>query len=251
MKIKSIIYSVVALAFSVSSCASQNFQQSINAAKDAVNSATSATTGGGALSNDEVINGLKEALTIGTNSSTAFASKLDGFYKNPMLFIAFPSEAQKVKDWALKMGMKSQVDQFEMTLNRAAEEASKDAATVFVNAVKGMSIGDGFAILKGADNAATNYLIEKTSAELKIKFTPIVQAAIDKVELTKYWNPIINGYNKVPFVQKQNPDLTAYVTDKAMEGLFKLIAQEELKIRKDPVAQVTDLLKRVFGSVMK
>jgi len=251
MKIKSIIYSVVALAFSVSSCASQNFQQSINAAKDAVNSATSATTGGGALSNDDVINGLKEALTIGTNSSTAFASKLDGFYKNPMLFIAFPSEAQKVKDWALKMGMKSQVDQFEMTLNRAAEEASKDAATVFVNAVKGMSIGDGFAILKGADNAATNYLIEKTSAELKIKFTPIVQAAIDKVELTKYWNPIINGYNKVPFVQKQNPDLTAYVTDKAMEGLFKLIAQEELKIRKDPVAQVTDLLKRVFGSVMK
>lgn len=251
MKSKSVVYSFIAVAFSVSSCASQNFQQSINAAKDAVNSATAVTNGGGALSNDEVINGLKEALTIGTNTSTAFASKLDGFYKNPMLFIAFPSEAQKVKDWALKMGMKSQVDQFEMTLNRAAEEASKDAATVFVNAVKGMSIGDGFAILKGADNAATNYLIEKTSAELKIKFTPIVQAAIDKVELTKYWNPIINGYNKVPFVQKQNPDLTAYVTDKAMEGLFKLIAQEELKIRKDPVAQVTDLLKRVFGSVMK
>jgi hypothetical protein len=105
--------------------------------------------------------------------------------------------------------------------------------------------------LKGADNAATQYLKDKTTAELKTKFTPVVQSAIDKVELTKYWNPIITAYNKVPLVEKQNPNLTDYVTTKAMDGLFKLIADEELKIRKDPVAQVTDLLKRVFGSLVK
>ena len=134
------------------------------------------------LSNEEVVSGLREALTIGTNNSSALASKVDGYYKNPALFIPFPPEAEKVKGWAEKFGMKPQVDKFETTLNRAAEEAAKDAAPVFVNAIKGMSIGDGFAILKGEDNAATKYLTDKTTAELKEKFTPIVQTAIDKVE---------------------------------------------------------------------
>ncbi len=241
--------SLVIIAVMLYSCTASQIQETANAAKDALN--TGSASGEKPLSNDEVISGLKEALTVGTNNSTAFASKVDGFYKNPSLFIVFPPEAQKVKDWALKVGMNSQVEKFEMTLNRAAEEASKGAAEVFVNAVKGMSISDGFAILKGADNAATQYLIDKTSAELKQKFTPVVQSAIDKVELTKYWNPIITAYNKVPLVEKQNPDLTAYVTDRAMQGLFKLIAEEELKIRKDPVARVTDILKRVFGSIVK
>lgn len=204
--------------------------------------------GSNPLSNDEVINGLKEALTIGTNNSASLASKLDGYYKNPLLFIPFPPEAQKVKEKIDALGLKSQTDKFVLTLNRAAEEAAKNAATVFINAVKGMSIGDGFAILKGANNAATQYLQDKTTAELKMKFTPIVQAAIDKVQLTKYWNPIITKYNKLPLVEKQNPDLTAYVTDRAMAGLFKLIADEELKIRKDPAARVTEILKKVFAN---
>ena len=221
------------------------------AAKEATDRLKNPTGGGAGLSNDDVINGLKEALTIGTNNSTALASKVDGYYKNPLLFIPFPPEAEKVKERAEALGLKEQTDKFEETLNRAAEEAAKDAGAVFVNAVKGMSIGDGFTILKGADNAATQYLQDKTTADLKVKFTPIVQAAIDKVELTKYWNPIITTYNKIPFVEKQNPDLTAYVTDRAMLGLFKLIANEELKIRKDPVAQVSDLLKKVFGSIGK
>ena len=111
-----------------------------------------------------------------------------------------------------------------------------------------MTVQDGFAILKGEDNAATNYLNEKTSNQLSEKFKPIVESAIQKVEVTKYWKPIITRYNKVPFVEKQNPDLDAYVTQLAMEGMFKLIAEEELKIRKDPAARVSDLLKRVFGS---
>jgi hypothetical protein len=110
-----------------------------------------------------------------------------------------------------------------------------------------MSITDGFKILKGSDNAATKYLQDKTTADLTAKFIPIIKKAIDKVQVTKYWNPLITTYNKVPGVQKQNPDLEKYVTLKAMEGLFKLIAGEEKKIRTDPMAQITDLLKRVFG----
>jgi hypothetical protein len=236
----------------LNSCQSQDWKKigkdAAQTATDIINQNTSTTT---PLSNQEVINGLKEALTVGTNNSTALASKLDGYYKNPALFIPFPPEAQKVKDYAKQIGLTSQVNKFEMTLNRAAEEAAKNAAPVFINAVKAMTIGDGFAILKGADNAATQYLKDKTNAELVQKFRPIIQNAINKVELTKYWNPIITAYNKVPLVQKQNPDLTAYVTERALQGLFKLIADEELKIRKDPMARVTDLLKKVFGSVKK
>ena len=249
---KKFLITIVTVTITFSFCDSQDLKKlGQTVEQDAKDALGGKKTADNPLSNDEVINGLKEALTVGTNNSTGLASKVDGYYKNPALFIPFPPDAEKVKDYAKKIGMSDQVDKFEMTLNRAAEEAAKNAATVFINAVKGMSIGDGFAILKGADNAATQYLKDKTTAELTRKFTPIVQAAIDKVELTKYWNPLITTYNKVPFVQKQNPDLTAYVTDRAMQGLFKLIADEELKIRKDPVAQVTDILKRVFGSLTK
>lgn len=199
------------------------------------------------LTNDEVINGLREALTVGTNQSTALASKLDGFYKNPEIFIPFPQEVQAVKEYALKVGLKAQVNKFEMTLNRAAEEAAKSAAPIFINAIKGMSITDGFTILKGNDNAATVYLQNKTTADLKRLFTPIVKKATSKVQLTKYWTPLASSYNRVPLVQKVNPDLNAYVTDRAIQGLFKLIADEELKIRKNPAARVSDLLKKVFG----
>lgn len=201
------------------------------------------------LTNDEVINGLREALTVGTNQSTALASKMDGFYKNPAIFIPFPPEAQKVKEYANKVGLAAQVSKFEVTLNRAAEEAAKSAAPIFINAIKGMTITDGFTILKGSDNAATQYLQDKTTAELKTLFAPIVKSAINKVQVTKYWAPIITSYNKVPMVQKQNPDLTAYVTDRALKGLFKLVADEELKIRKNPASRVSELLKKVFGWV--
>lgn len=246
-----IILTAFVFVIGFASCEAQAFKKlgksATNAVNNVVNGATGAT-GSNPLSNDEVIKGLREALTVGTNNSTALASKLDGFYKNPAIFIPFPPEAQMVKDYAKKVGMSAQVDKFEQTLNRAAEEAAKNAATVFVNAITGMTLTDGFAILKGGDNAATTYLKDKTTAELKTKFSPIVQKAIDKVQLTKYWKPIITNYNKIPLVQKQNPDLTAYVTDRAIQGLFKLIEDEEKKIRKDPMSQVTDLLRKVFGS---
>ncbi|MFH1319217.1 MAG: DUF4197 domain-containing protein [Bacteroidota bacterium] len=199
------------------------------------------------LTNQEVINGLKEALSIGTNNSSSKASKADGFFKNPEIKIPFPPEAVKMEIKLRQLGMGSQVDKFILTLNRAAEEASKEAASIFINAIKGMTISDGIGVLKGADNAATQYLKDKTSTDLKVKFKPVVNRAIQKVEVTKYWNPLITKYNKIPFVEKLNPDIEEYATQKALDGLFTLIAQEELKIRKDPLARVTDLLKRVFG----
>lgn len=201
-----------------------------------------------ALTNDEVIRGLKEALNVGTNNSTASTSKMDGFYKNPLIMIPFPPEAEKVKNTVINLGMQKQVDEFVMTLNRAAEEASKEAAPVFFDAIKGMSISDGFSILKGADNAATEYLKNKTTSDLTVKFSPIIKRAIDKVQVTKYWSPVITTYNKIPGVEKQNPNLEQYVTIKALEGLFKLIAGEEKKIRTDPIARINDILKKVFGS---
>lgn len=205
--------------------------------------------GGGSsgLTQEEVVRGLREALSVGTNNSSSKASQLDGFYKNPSIKIPFPPEAIKVKNTVEDLGMKKQVDEFVLTLNRAAEEAAKEAAPVFLNAIKSMSISDGFSILRGADNAATTYLKDNTSAELTAKFQPIVQRAINKVQVTKYWNPVITRYNQIPMVEKMNPDLEAYVTERALQGLFLLIAEEELKIRKDPAARVTDILRKVFG----
>ncbi len=220
------------------------------AAEEAKKKAEQLKNGGGGtkpLTNEEVIGGLKEALNVGTNNSTAAASKADGYFKNPAIFIPFPPEAMQVKNTVEAIGMKPQVDKFVMTLNRAAEEAAKSAAPVFLDAIKGMTIADGFGILRGADNAATQYLQDKTNVELTGKFRPIVKAALQKVNVTSYWKPIITKYNKVPGVKKQNPNLDDYVTQRALVGLFKLVADEEKKIRKDPVARVSDILKRVFG----
>lgn len=200
------------------------------------------------LTNDEVIRGLKEALNVGTNNSTASTSRMDGFYKNSLITIPFPPEAEKVKNTVVKLGMQKQVDDFVMTMNRAAEEASKEAAPVFIEAIKSMSISDGFSILKGADNAATEYLKNKTTTDLTIKFTPIIIRAIEKVQVTRYWNPLITTYNKIQGIEKQNPNLEQYITIKALEGLFKLIAGEEKKIRTDPIARINDILKKVFGN---
>ncbi len=236
---------LLCLLVATSSVQSQNILQQ---AQKKINSSTSSGTPlGSNVSNDEVIKGLKEALNVGTNKAAGSASLTDGFFKNPLIKIPFPPEVKVVETKARQFGMGSQVDQFVKTMNRAAEEASKEAAPVFISAVKSMTISDGLTILRGGENAATNYLQSRTTAELTTKFSPIVKAAINKVQLTKYWKPIINKYNMIPGVSKKNPDLDQYVTSKALEGLFKLIAQEEAKIRKDPVAQVTDILRRVFG----
>lgn len=203
------------------------------------------------LSNEEVIRGLKEALSIGAQNAVSFTSKENGFLNNPIIRIPFPEEAQKVKNAALNLGLSAQVERFESTLNKAAEKAAAEAVPVFVNAITSMSIQDGFNILRGDSTAATQFLMKATTAELTQKFTPIVQKAIDEVKLTSYWEPLTKAYNQSTLFtgnQPVNTDLTAYVTEKALSGLFYYVADEEKKIRKDPAARVTDLLKRVFGS---
>ena len=204
------------------------------------------------LSNEEVIAGLKEALTIGIQNGSGKASALDGFLKNEKIRLPFPPDAQKVKNKALQLGLDNKVQEFETTLNRAAEEAAKEAAPIFVKAIKEMTIADGFNILKGEDNAATSYLRNKTTNQLVTAFSPKVGAAIDKVNLTKYWEPLTKAYNSASFLtgaEEINTDLKSYITERAITGLFKLVEEEEMKIRKDPIARVTDVLKKVFGSL--
>jgi hypothetical protein len=203
--------------------------------------------GGNALTNEEVIRGLKEALTIGTNQSAGLAGALDGFYRNPRLFIPWPPEAAEMKTRLISMGFAGKVAEFEKSLNRAAEEAAKNAAPIFTAAIANMSVQDGFAILRGNDTAATNYLRKTTYTPLHDQFLPVVKEAIQKVKVTKFWTPLIATYNTLPGVKKQNPDLDEYVTGRAINGLMILIADEEARIRKDPAARVTELLKKVFG----
>jgi len=206
------------------------------------------------LTNDEVISGLREALSVGIKNSVDLTSVTDGFNGNSLIKLPFPQDAIKVRQKALEWGLDGQVEKFELTLNRAAEEASKEALTIFVDAIKNMTVSDGFNILNGGDGAATTYLKNQTTAQLTAAFRPKVEAAIAKVKLTDYWNPIITKYNSAMTVtggEKLNPDLNAYVTEKAISGLFIMVAQEENKIRKDPMARVSDLLQKVFGSITK
>jgi Protein of unknown function (DUF4197) len=217
-------------------------QVNINNILNSVNS-----TLGNGLSNADITKGLKEALNVGTKNATGKASKVDGYYKNNLIKIPFPSEAKDMRSTLMKMGMKKQVEDFEKQLNRAAEDAATKAAPIFLAAITKMSINDGLTILRGKDDEATQYLKKSTSAELSKQFRPIIAASLKKVQITKYWNPLFTTYNKVPFVKRVNPNLDDYVTQRAIEGLFKLVAQEETKIRKDPAARISDILKKVFG----
>lgn len=211
---------------------------------------TTATTP--SLTNSEVISGLKEALNVGIKNSVSRTSITDGFLKNDAIRLPFPQDAIKVKQKAIELGLSGQVEKFETTLNRAAEDATKTALPIFVDAITNMSIQDGFKILNGGDGAATRFLKENTTSKLVTAFSPKVAESISRVKLTDYWNPIINKYNSVMTItggEKMNPDLNAYVTERAIAGLFKLVEEEENKIRKDPAARVSDILQKVFGNI--
>ncbi|MDE3236336.1 MAG: DUF4197 domain-containing protein [Bacteroidota bacterium] len=199
------------------------------------------------LTNTDIVSGLKEALSVGTQRSVQQLSALDGFFKNAAIKILMPPEAQKVEQTLRRIGLNKEVDDAILSMNRAAEDAAKSAAPIFINAIKGMSIKDAVGILKGGDSAATKYLRSKTSTSLNQAFQPIVKESLGKVDATKYWNTVTTAYNKIPFVKRVNTDLTGYVTDKALSGIFYQVALEEQKIRKDPVARTTDILKKVFG----
>jgi hypothetical protein len=199
------------------------------------------------LTNEEIINGLKEALQVGTERGTQKLSAVDGFFKDAVIKILMPAEAIKVEKTLRNLGMGKQVDNAILSMNRAAEDAAKSAAPIFINAIKQMSFQDALGILKGGDSAATKYLREKTSRELTEAFRPVIDNSLAKVNATKYWNTVFTSYNKFSS-DKVNTDLPAYVTEKALAGIFYQVAQEEMKIRKDPLARTTDILKKVFSN---
>ena len=203
-------------------------------------------SGTGSLSNEEIINGLKEALTIGTDSSTRKLSRANGFFSNAAIKIVMPEEARKVESTLRSFGMSSLVDKAVLSMNRAAEDAAAGVTSIFWDAIKQMSLQDGISILRGGDFAATEFLKKNTTEVLKIKMRPVIQASLDKVNATTYWKDVFTSYNKFSR-QQVNTDLTTYVTEKTLNGLFHEISLEEQKIRKDPAAQVTDLLKKVFA----
>ena len=213
---------------------------------DAVSQPSAGTAGG--LTSSDIASGLKEALRVGVTNGSTQASALDGYFKNPLLKIAFPPEAQNVATKLRQIGFSKQVDQFELSMNRAAEDAAKKAAPVFVKAITSMSIQDAVGILQGQKDAATQYLRRTSGQQLVTEFTPIIDSTLKKNNATKYYADLVNTYNKIPFIQKKvNPNLTEYATGKAVDGLFVLVAQEEQKIRENPAARVTDLLKKVFS----
>ena len=198
------------------------------------------------LTTEEVVQGLKEALINGITEGSAKASAVDGYLGNPKIRIPFPPDVQRVESKLRDIGLGGQVDRFIETLNHGAEEAAKEAKPIFVSAIRSMTVEDAWGILRGDRHAATQYLERKTSAQLKSKFQPVIKRALDKTSATKYYGDIINTYNKIPFVDKADPDLENYATDRALDGLFKLIADQEEKIREDPIARTTELLKKVF-----
>lgn len=231
---------ITALAFSIfffSSC-------------DTLNQAGQILTqaGLGDPSASEISLGLKQALEFGTTASSERLSATDGFFANAAVKILFPEEAQKVERTLRSVGLNKLADNVILSLNRAAEAAAVEAKPIFISAVKEMTFADATNILlSGQQDAATLYFKRVTNDQLSLKFQPIIQNSLEKVGATRYWNDAITAYNRIPLVGKVNPDLSAYVTEKAINGIFLEIAQEELKIRTRISARSTPLLQKVFA----
>jgi hypothetical protein len=225
----------------------KNATKKDSSGKTSVDKMLGMSGGKSALSNDEIISGLKEALKVGTEKGTNKISAIDGFFKDAAIKILMPAEAQKAEKTLRNIGLGRQVDNAILSMNRAAEDAAKSASPIFINAIKGMSFQDALGILRGGDNAATSYLKDKTTVSLTEAFRPVIENSLKKVDATKYWNTVFTSYNKLS-AEKVNPDLSAYVTEKALAGIFYQVAQEEQKIRKDPMARTSDILKKIFSN---
>lgn len=201
------------------------------------------------LTEAEVSEGLKEALKVGIRNAALQTSQEDGYLGNSLIRIPFPEEAIRVKETLTNLGLNSLVDDFEESMNHAAEVASEKATDIFVDAITQMTITDAMGILNGEDDAATDYLKRSTENQLKAEFEPIINTALQNGNVTQFWGQITSRYNHIPFVTPVQTNLTEYVNDAAIDGLFIVVAQEEKKIRENPQARVNDLLKRVFGSL--
>jgi hypothetical protein len=208
-----------------------------------------AISGSTVLDEATVAAGLREALEVGTDRTVAGTSTVDGFLGNALIRIALPEEFDEMASLLRGIGFDDEVDDMEIAMNRAAERASGEARDVFWDSIRSMSIADAFGILRGPDDAATNYFRQHTESELRARFSPIVQNKMTEVGLYRIYEELSGYYERLPFVEKPAIDLEQYITDSALEGLFTVLAQEEASIRKDPLARSTDLLRRVFSSL--
>jgi hypothetical protein len=213
----------------------------LKGAQEKLGGGTSKTTDG------DIVQGLKEALQIGTGKAVETVSAPDGFYNNPKIKIPLPGAVQKVEKALRLVGYGETVDAFELSMNRAAEKATPQAKALFVDAIKTMGFEDARKILNGGDNAATQYFEEKTSGRLQEMFKPIVNQTMGEVGVTKAYQDLDAKVQTIPMAGKMSFDLDQYVTDRTMSGLFTMLAEEEAKIRRNPAARTTDLLKKVFG----
>ena len=206
---------------------------------------------GNALSDDQIAAGLKEALNVGTGNAVNLVSQIDGFNSNELIKILLPSELQTVEKTARQFGMGAQFDELILSMNRAAETASKSAAPIFIDAIKDMTINDALTILNGRENEATLYFKDKTEAKLTEVFSPIVTDAMNQVGVAKTYKDLTSNIKSIPFVNVKVTDIDQYVTSKTLDGLFTMIAKEEVNIRENPSARINDLLKDVFGGSSK
>ncbi|MCB2148373.1 MAG: DUF4197 domain-containing protein [Deltaproteobacteria bacterium] len=202
--------------------------------------------GSSGVSQNEIVDGLKEALQIGTGNTVQALSQLNAYYGNPQLKIPLPQSFQKFDKILRATGFGSELDAFELSMNRAAEKAAPEAKALFVDAIKSMTFADADKILKGADNEATVYFKNKTSDKLQALFKPIIGQSMNSVGVTRYYQSLTEKIQTLPFASDYAVDLDAYVTEKSIDGLFFRLAEEEAKIRNDPAARVTELLKKVF-----
>lgn len=199
------------------------------------------------LSNETVVAGLKQALEVGTKNSVNSTNKPGGFSNNPLIKIAVPEELDNAASALRKVGLGSYVNNFEGQMNRAAEKASGQAKDVFIGAISSMSIADAWGILRGGDNAATDYFRNRTQTNLERRFQPIITSSMEKVGFYNDYKQLLGAYEKLPFSDKPNMNIEDYVMQETLDGLFTLVAQEEKKIRDNPVARTTELLQKVFS----
>jgi RNA binding exosome subunit len=193
------------------------------------------------------VSGLKEALSIGTENAVKNVSQADGYFGNQMIKILMPEKIQKVADVLKMAGYQREVDDFILSMNRAAEKAAPQATSYFIDAIKGMTFEDATKILNGGDTAATQFFKTRTQDKLYTSFKPVISSSMNEVGVTRSYKEMMGQYESLPFMSKESLDLDHYVTNKSLDGLFYMIGQEEKKIRTDPSARVTDLLKSVFG----
>jgi hypothetical protein len=199
------------------------------------------------LGDTKIASGLKEALRVGAENAVKLTGKTDGYYRNEAIKILLPKNVRSLEKGLRAMGGGAKIDEFELSMNRSAEAAAPEAKKIFADAILKMSIDDARKILNGGDTAATDYFKSKTTAELTTAFRPIVEKSMDKFTVTQQWNALVGQFQSIPFTKSPSLDINQYVVGKALDGLFFMLGQEEKKIRTDPAARVTTLLKEVFS----